>query len=518
MKVVTADQMRDIEARAADIGLTSPVLMDNAGLSVAREIKKWMGSVAGSRILILAGPGNNGGDGLVAARHLHDWGAKVYVYLPRDRGDSDPNYRQVQQREIPIIPAGQMDRLDTILPASDTVVDALFGTGKARPLEGEYRDILNMVGEVRQAHPELRLVALDLPSGLNPDTGAVDPACLPCDLTITLALPKLGQFSLPGSAKVGKLAVGDIGIPTSLADDVLTEVMQEEEARPILPDRPPHANKGTFGKVLVIAGSSNYVGAAYLACTGAARVGAGLVTLAAARSLQPILAAKLTEATHLPLPEHGAGVVSAEAWQPLEEPLPTYNAILIGCGLGQAPDTSAFVKTVLFDLCSSASGLVLDADALNILSADEEWWQRLSLDAVLTPHPGEMSRLSGLSTEEIQADRPATAREMAARWNKTVVLKGAHTVIAAPDGRIRVSTAANAGLASAGTGDVLAGTIAGLIAQGVDLFDAASLGVFLHARAGERVAAELGDAGMLASDLLPVLPLVLRDLKQGTSL
>ena len=304
------------------------------------------------------------------------------------------------------------------------------------------------------------------------------------------------------------------GIPPALSDDIATEIITPDDARAMLPERPSQANKGTFGKVLVVAGSMNYVGAAYLACTAAARVGAGLVTLATARSLHPILAAKLTEATHIPLPESESGIISSEAWQSLTDSVANYDVILLGCGLGQATETAEFVKSTLFKLCAKSEGLVLDADGLNILSGESKWWQKLPQDAVLTPHPGEMSRLSGMSIDDIQSDRLGAARQMAALWNKTVVLKGAYTVIAAPDGRIRVSTAANPGLASAGTGDVLAGTIAGLMAQGVGLFDAASLGVFLHAEAAEKVTAELGDIGMLASDLLPVLPTVLRDLKK----
>jgi NAD(P)H-hydrate epimerase len=261
---------------------------------------------------------------------------------------------------------------------------------------------------------------------------------------------------------------------------------------------------------MVVAGSANYIGAAYLASAGAARVGAGLVTLAAAQSLIPAVAARLAEAVYIPLPESEPGVVVPEA-AGLSKSARDFDAVLIGPGLGQRAPALSFTTRLLNGI--EKARLVLDADALNVLAEMPEWWTRLDFDAVLTPHPGEMARLAGIPIENVQAGRVGLAVQKAAAWNKTVVLKGAFTVVAARDGRCRVSPYANAGLASAGTGDVLAGAIAGLLAQGLSLFDAASLGVFLHARAGEKVRQELGDAGMLASDLLPELPRVIKELR-----
>lgn len=513
MKVVTANQMGEIEQRAAEMGLPSEVLMENAGLSIAHKINEWLGGVVGQSILILIGPGNNGGDGLVAARHLHDWGATVQLYFPKPRDNSDSNYQETQKRSIPSLVAGGGDSPDSLLSSADVVVDALFGTGKSRPLEGVHKETLEEVIRARETNPTFKLIAIDLPSGLNPDTGAVDPSCLTCDLTITLANPKIGVFIFPGAAKVGKLVVGDIGTPPELADDINTEVMTDTMARALLPSRPPNANKGTFGKVLVIAGSINYVGAAHLSCVAAARVGAGLVTLATAHSLHPILASSLIEVTHIPLPESESGVIGPEASKAIEAPLSEYNTVLLGCGLGQNPSTRQFVESTLAHLSASSASLVLDADALNILAQIPQWWQKLPQDAVVTPHPGEMSRLSGVSIEEIQSDRLGAARKMAALWHKTVVLKGAYTVVASPDTRARICPSANPALASAGTGDVLSGTIAGLLAQGLNPFDAATLGVYLHAEAGEILRSEMGDAGVLASDMLPVLPTVIEELK-----
>jgi NAD(P)H-hydrate epimerase len=303
----------------------------------------------------------------------------------------------------------------------------------------------------------------------------------------------------------------DIGIPPHLAESVTVELMTDDWAQSILPKRPLNANKGTFGKVLVVAGSINYIGAAYLACEGAMRAGAGLVTLATAVSLQPILAAKLTETTYLPLPEVQPGVTALTAAKILHNHCEDYNVLLVGCGLGQRPPTIDFVNALIVEKLPK---LILDADALNALSKTANWWQKLPADAILTPHPGEMARLANTSVEAVQSDRLGIAQKMAKQWQKTVVLKGAYTVVAHPDGRAKTSPFANPGLASAGTGDVLSGAIAGLLAQGISSFDAAALGVYLHGKAGEAVRTRLGDAGMVASDLLPELPLVIKGLKE----
>ncbi|MDO8491261.1 MAG: NAD(P)H-hydrate dehydratase [Dehalococcoidia bacterium] len=515
MKIVTTEQMQTLEKRATEQGVSSQMLMANAGRQVAREVGQILGKVAGSRILMLVGPGNNGGDGLVAARHLDEAGAQVSIYLLSPRSADDANYKKAIDRSIPVYEASadpSLTALDHLLASSDIVIDALFGTGKKRPLAGAAAAILSRVWKTRRSRPKMIIVALDLPSGLDPDTGSVDPACVRADVTITLAYPKLGLFAFPGSDYVGRLVVVDIGIPALLANDILTEVLTAEWVRALLPPRPRNANKGAFGKVIIAAGSINYIGAAYLACAAAARVGAGLVTLATAGSLQPILAAKLTETTYLPLDEAGPGIVSGEASR-LTDHLSSYDVLVMGCGLGQHPETAQFVR----DAVSSAPGrckLVLDADALNNLSGTPAIWKKLPGDAILTPHPGEMSRLLGIPVEEVQENRLAVALRAAGTLNKVVVLKGAHTVIAGPDGRAMVSTVANPALASAGTGDVLAGAVGGLLAQGISPFEAAACAVYLHGAAAVALTAEIGDAGVVASDLLVQLPREIKRLKQ----
>jgi NAD(P)H-hydrate epimerase len=488
--------------------------MEKAGRAVAEEVRRTLGAIDKRQILLLIGPGNNGDDGLVAARYLSDWGARVSLYLFSQRAPDDQNFKLVQERGLNCLDATKsLDGLEETLASASAVVDALFGTGKSRPIEGFLREALDEVSQAKKGRPNLHIFALDLPSGLNADTGKADPACLYADDTITLGFPKPGLFSASGVERTGRIKVVDIGIPAHLAGPVSNELMTDEGAKSVLPKRPLEANKGSFGRILVVAGSLHYIGAAYLACNGAMRVGAGLVTLATATSLQPILASKLTEVTYLPLPESSPGIVSPEAVSVIQPELERYQVLLFGCGLGQSQSAINFTKSLFLGKKTALPALILDADALNILAGIDGWWQKLAADAIVTPHPGEMARLAKSSIDEVQADRSGVATRKAAEWHKTVVLKGACTVVAAPEGRSRISPFANPGLASAGTGDVLAGAIAGLVAQGLSLFDGASLGVYLHGRAGDIVKAVMGDTGMTAGDLLPVLPLAIKRLK-----
>jgi hydroxyethylthiazole kinase-like uncharacterized protein yjeF len=517
MKILTAEQTRQMDRDCIKAGTPVSVLMENAGKAVAEETVKSLGNIKKQSILCLIGAGNNGGDGLVAARYLQERGAGVSVYLCSERPADDDNLKLVREKNITCNIASEdkkLEKFDSLLASATCVIDALLGTGKMRPLQGVYKDVLSKINEVKRQR-NLYIVAVDLPSGMDADTGAVDDACPYADMTVTFAFPKIGLYTFPGAARVGNLKIADIGIPASLADGIPVELMTRQWVRDILPERPLNANKGTFGKVLVVAGSIKYIGAAYLACSGAMRVGAGLVTLATASSLQPVLASKLTEATYLPLPEAEPGVISAGAAEIVVGQCRLYDVLLLGCGLGQSPATVEFVNRLISQ--KDLPPLVLDADALNILWGIPDWQSHLADNTIITPHPGEMSRLSGLSIDEIQSDRIGIAGKYAAAWHQTIVLKGAYTVVATTDGCSRVSPFANPGLASAGTGDVLAGAIAGISAQGLSPFDAASLGVYLHGETGEMIKNVLGDTGMIASDLLMALPAVINRIKSYTN-
>ncbi|MCH8186771.1 MAG: NAD(P)H-hydrate dehydratase [Chloroflexi bacterium] len=515
MKIVTSDQMRRIEERSERAGVSTDALMERAGLEFARRVRHHIGHLVGVPVVVLVGPGNNGADGLVAARHLHNWGAKVLAYLCRDRPKLDPKLDLVRALDIPVLKSSEdadLGVLDEVLASAHLVMDALLGTGRSRPIEGELKAVLARLGRSKVERPALKILALDLPTGLDADTGAVDAACVGADITVALGYPKVGLLHHQGSTSVGSLETVDIGIPPGLDTDVDLELMTHAWAASKLPARPTASHKGSYGRTLVVAGSRSFVGAAHLASAAAVRSGAGLVTVAIPESLQAAVASLAPEPTFLPLPESAPGVVSAEAASVILEGIGSYDALLIGCGLGQAaPTREAFAQLVLSGAPLPAT--VIDADGLNILSETPHWWEKLEALAIVTPHPGEMGRLTGQSTEAVQRDRIAVARDSARQWNKVVVLKGAYTVVALPDGRAMLSPFANPALASAGTGDVLAGAVAGLLSQAVPAAEAAALGVYLHGIAGELVRKELGDAGLAAADLLPALPRAIQELR-----
>jgi NAD(P)H-hydrate epimerase len=510
MKIVTAAEMREIELRCAELGLPGPALMEIAGRSVADVIVREFEPLAGRRALVLVGPGNNGCDGLVAARHLSDFGARVFVYRTLRAESDDAKLQLVRARGVPVLDSADdpdLRALRLLLDDADVVVDALLGTGRARPAAGILKEILEAVnGRDRRRS---RLVAVDLPTGLDADTGQADPSCLVAGLTVTLGRPKRGLFLPPGLERAGRVVVGDIGLPPDLDGSSSVELTTDELAGSLLPARPLGAHKGTFGKALVVAGSADYVGAPALAATAAIRIGAGLVTVAPPRGVQAMVAANLREPTWLPLPDEDGGL-AADAAEPLLAAAAGYDTVLVGPGLGRRPGTAEFVRRVI-ERSRSVAGprWVVDADGLNLLSEIEGWSRLLPEGSVLTPHPGEMARLAGPAT----SDRISFAREKADEWRMVVVLKGACTVVAAPDGRVAVNPFATPALSTAGTGDVLAGTILGLLAQGLDGLSAAVLGTYLHGLAGEALSRDFGLSGGGASDLAARLPGSVRRLR-----
>lgn len=553
IKIVTSAEMRRIETAADAGGLSFDQMMENAGRAVAQAIDEWMGT-QGRRVLILVGPGNNGGDGLVAARYLAEMGAAPQLYVWKRQTTDDKQSSLAAARGIPAISVSDdpdMSALRRMLASCDILVDALLGTGMARPIEGELKGLLETV---RQELARLRrpadgglcapaegalqvsgpwVVALDVPSGLNSDTGELDPVTIPADMTVTMAAVKLGQILSPGLAAVGKLVVADIGIPPELGSDIRLEMATPAWVAERLPARPADAHKGTFGRALAVVGSVNYTGAAWLAGAAATRVGTGLVTLAVPQSIYPAVASRLAEATYLLLP-HDIGVLAPDACKVLSEKASDYEALLIGPGLGHEKPTEEFLRRLLAgqksavrrpvgfvhsrpaqaeDAPVSLPPLIVDADGLNLLARIERWWQLLPTESILTPHPGEMARLMGSETRQVLANRIACAADMAASWGHIVLLKGAYTVIAAPDGRLMVLPFANPGLATAGSGDVLAGAVLGMRAQRLAPFEAAVVGGYLHGLAGELARDELYQAGTIAGDLVERLPRAIRRLK-----
>lgn len=554
IKIITVEKSRYLENKANEGGLSFAEMMENAGHGTARAIHHHLGA-KGKRIVVLVGPGNNGGDGLVAAHYLWEMGARVTCYLWKRNGEQDANLKRVKDDRLPFVWAEDdagFEALEGLLSGADVVVDALLGVGVDRPIGGTLKDLLSAArrsladqGTARQlaeavppcqALPRPVVVAVDCPTGLNCDTGELDPAALPADLTVTFAYPKVGLLRFPGAEAVGNIVVADIGIPPDLAGDVSLEMATAPRVRAWLPARSRAAHKGTFGRALIVAGSVNYVGAAALSGAGAIRVGTGLVTMGLPMPIQPAVAANLTEATYLLLP-HDLGVIASGAVDVLGELIDQVDAILLGPGLTQEKETVNFVHRFLGLERLDRSGrigfvsraateapehldlppLVIDADGLNALATVDRWWKALPSESILTPHPGEMARLTRgqTSVQEIQADREGMASQMAAEWGAVVVLKGAFTVVASPDGRVMVLPFANPALATAGSGDVLAGAIVGLRAQGMDAFEAAVSGAYVHGLAGELARADLGTMGVVAGDLPPRLPLALQRILGG---
>ncbi len=553
LKIVTVAQMQELERTANEGGHSYAQMMERAGAAVADTIRARFPVADDTPVLVLVGPGNNGGDGLVCARHLHDAGYPVRLYIWKRQTDPQHDYQehfgQLAARGVESLRAeedGDFTALAEWLHRAAVVVDSLLGTGSNRPVDGVLASLLDQVGEVRQQRRHdneegtgpLQVVAVDCPSGMDCDTGSLDAHAVPADVTVTFAYAKRGHFLFPGAAALGQLVVADIGIAPGLAEEIRTFVLSPLYVAPLLPARNRVSHKGSFGKAMAVVGSVNYPGAAYLSCAAMGRVGAGLVTGAVPQPVWVPLATALAEPTWLLL-SHEMGVINENAAATINEKLGGYQALLLGCGLSHENATVDFVRSFLTRTRSGRSSVlpttfqgvmaedeegdailhalsatpfgairrrsqlpaatpslpptVIDADGLNCLALIDNWPELLPQPVILTPHPAEMARLCGLKVAEVRAQSWQLAQAKAGDWNAVVLLKGPYTVIASPDGRLAVLPVATPALATAGTGDVLAGTITGLLAQGVEAFDAACLGAWLHGRAGE-VCEEIGRA------------------------
>jgi ADP-dependent NAD(P)H-hydrate dehydratase / NAD(P)H-hydrate epimerase len=516
MKIVTVAQMRELERRAVESGVSEDSLMETAGLSVARRIAQIIDGIRGKRVVVIVGSGNNGGDGMVAARYLVDWGGLVTLYMTSGRRRDD-KFEDCRARHVRVVEAiddlGHLE-LASYVSLADVIVDAVLGIGNDRPLSEPLRVVFEELARLKAEQPHLRFVALDVPSGLEADTGATDDACFPASITLTLGAPKIGLYRFPGAAYVGDVEVLNIGLPGEIDGDMPIELADEAALTKLLPQRPIDGHKGSFGDLLVVAGSRRFIGAPVLATTAAYRAGAGLVTLAAPETASQLAGPALAEQVHLPLPETSDGHADAAAAGTIRAAADQAAALVIGPGLGNVDSIRTLMQALMLTEPYLETPAVIDADALNALAQTYRWWESLKTPAVLTPHPGEMGRLLGRTVSEVQDDRVETAQRAAVQWGQVVVLKGAHTVIAAPDGRTTISPFANAALASAGTGDVLAGVIGALLAQGLYPYDAARLGVSVHAGAAARVSSRIGSSGLLASDLHAEIPLVMEALRR----
>lgn len=500
MKLITPEQMRKIDREAIEgIGIPGIVLMENAAFHVSMKAAEILAGRSGSRVLIAAGSGNNGGDAFAVARHLLSMGYSVSIYtlcpLEALKGDTAINAGILKKMGFVMeqLSPENLDRFAQSCLEADLVIDGLFGTGLNRSIEGVALDAIDIINQYSAC-----TLSIDIPSGIDGLTGRICGGCVRADYTVTFFLPKVGMVQYPAKAFLGELTVADIGIPYALADGLETcELTDSETVLWSLPPRPEDGHKGTFGKVLVLAGSFGMPGAAALCALSAYRMGSGLVRLAVPRDIVPILAARVTEAIYAPMESRDGHMVRADNTALLEL-LDSGDAVLAGPGLSCHQETRELVHQVI-DLCRKP--LVLDADALNVIASDTEVLSRLRCEAVITPHPAEMARLLGTDTDSVQADRIGTAKAFAEEYGLTVVLKGAGTVIAGPDGRVSVNPTGNSGMATAGSGDVLAGMIASLLGQDVPPYEAAVAGAYIHGLAGDLAAEEKGACGMTASDI-----------------
>lgn len=534
MKLVTVAEMRAIEQEADSNGLSYAKMMENAGHGLAEEILKlaYAESEEDREILALVGPGNNGGDTLVALARLaaDDWRARAYLVKRKAEGDELVEQFKKEGGEV-LFAEKDADyaQLTAFIETADVVVDGLLGTGIKLPLKPEVAGVLEAANRAISglAWPP-HVVAVDCPSGVDCDTGEAAPEVIPASLTVCMAAIKRGLLELPAFELAGELRVAEIGLTDEIESwkDIKHFVADADMVEELLPARPADAHKGTFGTLLVAAGSVGYTGAALLAGKSAYRAGAGLVQMAVPGALHPILAGHFPEATWVLLPTE-KGVIAEHAAEVLLKNLERATALLLGPGLGDEETTQKFIAYLLTgnggakkppapmgfarsDAPKSESGksvtlppLVIDADGLRHLAKLKDWAKHLPAESVLTPHPGEMSALTGLEKDEIQANRLQTALKYAAAWGHIVVLKGAFTVIAAPDGRATLIPVASAALARAGTGDVLAGIIGGLRAQGVPAYEAGVAGAWIHAQAGLYAVEKVGaEASVLAGDVL----------------
>ncbi len=497
MHVVTSAEMRELDRiTIEELGVPGVVLMEHAGRAVADQVARR--APARARVVAVCGAGNNGGDGFVAARWLRQQGFDARVVLvagrPRAGGDAALHLAAYEKQGGPVADSGG---LEDELAGAAVVIDAIFGTGLTRVIEGQLAALIHRLN----AAPALHL-AVDVPSGLDADTGRTLGVCFDADVTVTFAWPKVGLVSAPGFEQVGELVVVDIGIPRALPErlGVKLSLLDLATASALVPRRPRGGHKGTFGHLLVVAGSPGKTGAALLCASAGLRAGAGLCTLATPPAVRPTIEGRAWEVM----------LAELDGERPREDALATLltlaagkRAIAWGPGMPTSPSAGELLRAALRVL---EQPLVLDADALNHLARDPSILAQARAQVVLTPHPGEAARLLGSDVATVQADRVASARRLAELTRAVVVLKGARSVIAAADGRAVINPTGNPGMGTGGTGDVLTGVVGALLAQGLAPFDAAVLATYVHGLAGDLARDARGEIGLVAGDLLSFLP------------
>ncbi len=512
MKVATAEQMQELDRKAIETyRIPGVLLMENAGREATEAILASFPNLDKMKVAVIAGKGNNGGDGFVIARHLMNRGVPVKVILLTDpkslRGEAEVNHYVFHRMKGEILSASSAKDYQKIkkdIEKADLLIDAIFGTGLDAEVRGYYREVIDHLNTLRKP-----IVAVDIPSGLNANTGKPLGTAIRANMTVTFGLPKLGLLLSPGTDYAGELKIVDIGIPKQLVEEekIQTHLLEREKIRQVLSlPRRPDTHKGDYGHLLVIAGSVGKTGAAAMVCEAALRMGAGLVTLAIPKSLNAIMEVKLTEVMTEPLPETPKQTLSLRAFHPILRLCENKKAVVIGPGLGTFKETQSLILKLIkaIDL-----PMIIDADGLNALATQPKTLPLSNRFMVLTPHPGEMARLIHTTVKEVQENRIGVTKQFAQSSHAYVVLKGYRTLIATPKGEVYINPTGNAGMATGGTGDVLCGMMGGLLCQGMDLLSCLQASVYLHGLAGDEVAQELGEKSLVATDIIRKIPSLL---------
>lgn len=520
MKVLTSAEMKEIDRQTIEnIGIPGPVLMENAGIQVFRVLRALFPGLSQERVVIVAGKGNNGGDGLVVARHLHNHGGSPVVLLlarkEEVRGDAGLNLKVaeaigVSLREVRTPAEWKKQR--PLLRQASVIVDAIFGTGLSQPARGIHAiaiEDINRAGAFK--------LAVDIPSGLSSDTAEIIGPAVRADLTVALGAPKIPHVFPPAEEYVGDFIVADISLPPHLlaSESLKLEMVERTALRPLFKPRKKDSHKGSYGHLFIIAGSVGKTGAAIMAARAAYKMGAGLVTVATPRACLPLIARSMVELMTEPLAETEVGTISAEALPKVMALAENKDALVVGPGLSTEESTRQFLWQWLPLL---RKPLVIDADGLNILALKPELLKRLPRPAILTPHPGEFARLAGLSVAEVLRRKLELVPAFARKYDLYLILKGYRTLIASPDGRVFVNPTGNPGMATGGTGDVLSGMVGALLMQQKDPLWAALAAVYLHGLSGDLAAERIGERGLVASDLIRFLPRAIRSLEEEADL
>ncbi|MBI4547896.1 MAG: NAD(P)H-hydrate dehydratase [Ignavibacteriae bacterium] len=512
--VVTSAEMRACDRYAIEkLKIPGLILMENAGRSVVERMEKHYGSLSGKSVIVFCGKGNNGGDGFVVARHLYNRGANVLIIIvgrAREiKGDARVNYETIKKMtqslpkndirlsRIEVTSAKKLNKL----PQANFLVDALFGTGFSGAGRGVYKDVIEKMNTLEGTR-----ISIDIPSGVNADNGVVENVAVKANLTVTMGLKKIGLIIGKGKEHAGAVEVADISMPREVIEKTASQtfIISVEDVRGVLPKRSFDAHKHSVGKIFVLAGSRGLTGAAAMTSSSAMKAGAGAVILGTPSSVYPILAKKLTEVMVEPLDETSEGSVSLSAYEQIQKHVRWADVVIVGPGLSRDSETQQLVWKIVSTIDKP---LLIDADGLNALAENILVLKRhKSKDVIITPHTGELSRLIGLPSEDIERNRVEIARTVAEQFKLTLVLKGAPTVTASERGEVYINSTGNPGMATAGSGDVLAGLIGGLWAQGMTRTDAAYAGVFIHGLAGDMARDTYGEKSLMAMDIQSYLP------------